>query len=188
MTTTPRWRSSASGEGLGITSWMTDSFSMKPLPNMKSPALSLQLQKENIIAKSHDDFGHFGIGRTDFLLQQQFYKSNTTQDVRNYINSCPTCQVKRISFLIPDKLHPLPIFSAQGNKKILLLPLMLSRSGLKWLPSLIRKQPPLLISSSGTSYHDMDCHRMWFVMMGRDSLAICRAPRTVPHCAEAFQS
>ena len=32
-----------------------------------------------------------------------------TQDVKNYINNCSVCQVRRVSFLIPDKLHPLPI-------------------------------------------------------------------------------
>ena len=46
-------------------------------------------ERENIIAKSHNNFGHFGIGMTTSLLQQQFYWSNMTQDVKN----CLTCQV-----------------------------------------------------------------------------------------------
>ena len=82
----------------------------KPTARYDHPRLVPNMdQRDDIIAKCHDDFGHFGIGRTISLLQHQFSWTNMTQDVKDYVNNCSVCQVKRVSFLIPDKLHPLPI-------------------------------------------------------------------------------
>lgn len=65
--------------------------------------------RPNLIKACHDDLGHFGIVRTCFVLQERFYWSNMTHDVRDFVNSCGTCATKKASFLLPDKLQSFPI-------------------------------------------------------------------------------
>ena len=65
--------------------------------------------RDGLIKACHDDLGHFGIVRTCYILQERFYWSNMTHDVRGFVNTCATCATKKASFLLPDKLQSFPV-------------------------------------------------------------------------------
>ena len=74
--------------------------------------------RPGLIKVCHDDLGHFGIVRTCFVLQERFYWSNMTHDVRDFVNKCGTCATKKASFLLPDKLQSFPISARFGRVHI----------------------------------------------------------------------
>lgn len=61
-----------------------------------------------------------------------------TTNVKKFVKDCPTCAVKRVSFLIPEKLHPLPICASFERLHIDLMgPLPESPRGNKYIVVII---------------------------------------------------
>ena len=90
--------------------------------------------RTKLIEACHDDLGHFGMVRTCYILQDRFFWSNMTHDVRDFINNCPTCATKKASFLLPDKLHSFPISARFDRVHIDLMgPFPESSSGNKYV-------------------------------------------------------
>ena len=39
----------------------------------------------------HDEFGHLGVDRTTWLMQERFYWPHMSDDIRTYIRDCMQC-------------------------------------------------------------------------------------------------
>ena len=50
--------------------------------------------KSEILQRFHDDplAGHFGVNRTEELIQRRFHWKNMRQEIQEYVRSCATCQ------------------------------------------------------------------------------------------------
>ena len=50
--------------------------------------------KSEILQRFHDDplAGHFGVNRTEELIQRRFHWKKMRQEIQEYVRSCATCQ------------------------------------------------------------------------------------------------
>ena len=66
-------------------------------------------QIPDILKEYHDSIdsgGHDGITRTYYKIRQRFYWKGIKKDVRDYVLSCPVCQVLKLKFRSrPDQLY-----------------------------------------------------------------------------------
>ena len=67
-------------------------------------------KRADIVKKSHDDSGHFGIKRTASLVNAEYWWHEMYKQVRLYSRSYDTCARVKASFVPWDVvMHPLPI-------------------------------------------------------------------------------
>ena len=62
--------------------------------------------RKKALSICHDDYGHLGVDRVTFLLQERYFWPKMVQDVKAYIRNCDRC----IRFKQPEekaKLHPI---------------------------------------------------------------------------------
>ena len=72
--------------------------------------VSRPVERTDIVKKSHDDSGHFGIKRTASLVDTEYWWHGMFEQVRLYVCSCDSCARVKASFVPGDVvLHPLPI-------------------------------------------------------------------------------
>ena len=70
-----------------------------------------QALRQALLKLHHDDpmAGHFGVERTNELIQREFYWEGIAHDVEEYVNSCDRCQRTKAPRHKPyGELHPLP--------------------------------------------------------------------------------
>ena len=59
-----------------------------------------------VLSICHDDYGHLGVDRVTFLLQERYFWPRMAKDVKAYIKNCDRC----IRFKQPEEkaeLHPI---------------------------------------------------------------------------------
>ena len=67
-------------------------------------------ERTDIVRKSHDDSGHFGIKRTTSLVDTEYWWHGMYEQERLYVRRCDLCARINASFVPRDVvLHPLPI-------------------------------------------------------------------------------
>ena len=65
-----------------------------------------QKYRKKVLSICHDDYGHLGVDRVTFLLQERYFWPRMVKDVKAYIKNCDRC----IRFKQPEekaKLHPI---------------------------------------------------------------------------------
>ena len=72
-------------------------------------------ERTDIVRKSHDDSGHFGIKRTTSLDDTEYWWHGMYEHVRLHVRSYDTCAKIKVSFVPRDVVVlPLPIVDAAG--------------------------------------------------------------------------
>ncbi|TYJ57537.1 hypothetical protein B9479_001855 [Cryptococcus floricola] len=66
--------------------------------------------KETCLEECHSAMGHFGVDKTLELLRRKYFWKGMDADVREFVGTCPACQVsKSTTQKTPGLLHPLSI-------------------------------------------------------------------------------
>lgn len=71
-----------------------------------------------LLQQHHDDpiAGHFGVARTSELLKRKFYWPGMSRDVAEYVQTCDTCQLRKVHRHKPyGELQSLPIPAGPGD-------------------------------------------------------------------------
>ena len=67
-------------------------------------------QRVQLIKLTHEQAGHFGVKRTKYLLQNNYWWTGLEADVVKVLATCEVCSQVKASFSSSSKeLHPLPI-------------------------------------------------------------------------------
>lgn len=97
-----------------------------PTPRRVPPIVERPL----IIQKLHDELGHWGVQKTLYLVAKTYFWSGMSNDVKEYVAKCASCQKEKASFKLRTTLHPLPIARLFERVSLDLIgPLIKSRRG-----------------------------------------------------------
>jgi transposase InsO family protein len=91
-------------------------------------------ERSNIISTCHDEMGHYGVGKTLYMVAKNYYWPQMAADVRTYCEKCEQCKAEKSSFKLRTELHPLPIASLFERISVGLVgPLTKTRKGHQFL-------------------------------------------------------
>lgn len=92
---------------------------------------------KEVLRASHDQLGHFGVGKTYNYILRYFFWPRLKKDVSHFIKSCPTCQItgKPNQAISPAPLYPIPAVAQPFEHLVIdcVGPLPRSRSGSNYL-------------------------------------------------------